>query len=216
MCRRICLSRSVEEIKRHFAVADGHARLKPHWNIAVGGVLPAIRWGAFRRRLDLMHWGLVMAAAQNTRIVRSCFHINGDQADELSHRRSHRCLIPVESFYEWRRADKQPFAVALKSRQIMAIAGVWDFWISPLGEPSVCFALLTTNAISVLAPLSAHMPILVRRENWDLWLNPDAPLVEVQALTQPAGSEPLDIWAVDRRISSTKNDGPNLLVPLEH
>ena len=164
MCRRICLSRSLEEIKRYFAVADGNARLKPHWNIAAGGVLPAIRWGAFRRRLESDALGpSCMPRLRNTRIVRSSFHIKGDQTGELARRRSHRCLVPAENFYEWRRDDKQPFAVALKSRQIMAIAGVWDFWVSPLGKPSVCFALLTTDAISPLAPLSAHMPILVRR-----------------------------------------------------
>ena len=69
--------------------------------------------------------------------------------------------MPVENFYEWRPADRQPFAVALKDRQLMALAAIWDFWISPQGEQTLCFALITTPAHAVLAPFCAQMPVMV-------------------------------------------------------
>jgi len=216
MCRRICLARDLDEIRRHFAVAHGKAQLKPHWNIAAGDALPTVRWGGAIRRLDIMRWGLVEAWAQNTLIVRSCFHVQNDEAGKLDQRLFRRCLVAADNFYEWRRADKQPFAVALKGRQIMALAGVWDFWISPLGGQIACFALLTTDANSALAPLSPRMPVLVRPEDWDLWLNPDSPLGEVRALAQATAVSTLDIWAVDRRLSNARNDNPGLLAAMEY
>ena len=38
-----------------------------------------------------------------------------------------RCLVPVDNFYEWRKTEigKQPYALALADRGIMALAGVW-------------------------------------------------------------------------------------------
>src|ERR1700730_11761101 len=47
-----------------------------------------------------------------------------------------RCLVPVDNFYEWRKTEigKQPYALALADRGIMALAGVWENWHLPAGE----------------------------------------------------------------------------------
>ncbi len=39
-----------------------------------------------------------------------------------------RCLVVADGYYEWRDADKQPFAVALGNRGPMTFAGLWDRW----------------------------------------------------------------------------------------
>jgi putative SOS response-associated peptidase YedK len=218
MCNRICLSRDAEEIRRHFAVMEGKPRLKPSWNIAAGAVMPVVRWdNVFKmRRLDMMRWGLVAAWSENTRIVRASFHAG--EAGDISARLGRRCLVPVENFYEWRGADNQPFAVALKSREIMALAGIWDFWFSPLGEQLTCFALITTGSRGALAPVCKRMPVLVGRGEWELWLNPDTAFDALWTLLQaPLTSQdeaPLDIWKVDRRLNNIRNDNPGLLAPL--
>jgi len=53
----------------------------------------------------------------------------GDRSKPLSAKRSsaERCLVPVDSFYEWRqdRDREQPYALALADRAIMALAGLW-------------------------------------------------------------------------------------------
>ena len=41
MCNRICLSRDIDEIGRHFSIAGGKIPLKPHWNIAANLRMPA-------------------------------------------------------------------------------------------------------------------------------------------------------------------------------
>jgi putative SOS response-associated peptidase YedK len=211
MCSRICLSRGVDEIRRRFAVRGGSPRLKPRWNIGAGTLLPAIRLeGASQlRRLDMMHWGLVIGWSQNARIVRTNFHVV--ELGELKSRLFHRCLVPAENFYEWRSADKQPFAVALKSRQVMALAGVWDYWFSPAGEQLACFALLTTDSNSVLAPLCKRMPVLVKPEDWDTWLSPGPAPEGLEQLIRAGAEEELEIWPVGRAVSNLRNDNPGLV-----
>jgi putative SOS response-associated peptidase YedK len=210
MCNRICLARDIDEIGRHFGVAGSKLRPKPHWNIAAGAMMPVLRREGVRR-LDMMRWGLVTAWAENIRVVRTSFTGDGG---ELASRLRRRCLVPVENFYEWRPADRQPFAVALKDRQLMALAAIWDFWISPRGEQQPCFALITTPAHAVLAPLCAQMPVLVPPAGWELWLDPDADRAQLSGLLRAQPGE-LEIWPVDRSISNIRNDDPALLIPRE-
>jgi putative SOS response-associated peptidase YedK len=42
--------------------------------------------------------------------------------------RQRRCLVPVDSFFEWKEIDggKQPYAIALAERKLMALAGLWE------------------------------------------------------------------------------------------
>jgi putative SOS response-associated peptidase YedK len=210
LCNRICLARDIDEVGRHFGVAVGKLRLKPHWNIAAGAVMPVLRReGA--RRLDTMRWGLVTAWAQNTRIVRTSF---ARDSGELAPRLRRRCLVPVDNFYEWRTADRQPFAVAQKNRTLMALAGIWDFWISPQCEQLLCFALITSPAHAVLAPFCPQMPVVVAPSGWDLWLNPDTAGTQLWSMFN-SHPEDLDIWPVGRRIFNAHNDNPALLLPME-
>jgi putative SOS response-associated peptidase YedK len=61
--------------------------------------------------------------------------------------RQRRCLVvPVDNFYEWKetRTGKQPYAIALADRQIMALAGLWETWRSLAGERVRRFASRTT------------------------------------------------------------------------
>src|SRR5205807_763462 len=58
-----------------------------------------------------------------------------------------RCLVPVDNFYEWKKTapGKQPYAVALADRGLMALAGLWENWRSPAGEWVRSFAIITTT-----------------------------------------------------------------------
>src|SRR5579862_4705456 len=104
MCSRLCLSTNLDDVASSFgaSVADRNTWLRPHWNICAGQIHPVIRWDAIwqRRRLDLMRWGLVSAWAKNTMIVSS--NVDVSSGEDLIRRATHRCLIPVDNFYEWR------------------------------------------------------------------------------------------------------------------
>jgi putative SOS response-associated peptidase YedK len=58
-----------------------------------------------------------------------------------------RCLVPVDNFYESKKtaSGKQPYALALADRGIMALAGVRENWHSPAGEWVRSFAIITTT-----------------------------------------------------------------------
>jgi hypothetical protein len=69
-----------------------------------------------------------------------------------------RCLVPIDNFYEWAKTatGKQPYAIALADRRLMALAGLWENWKSPEGEWMRSFAIITTTPNELCAPAQPH------------------------------------------------------------
>jgi hypothetical protein len=85
---------------------------------------------------------------------------------EPFHRR--RCLVPVDNFYEWAKTatGKQPYAIALADRGLMALAGLWETWRSPAGEWVRSFAIITTTPNELCAELHNRMPVVLSPDVW--------------------------------------------------
>jgi putative SOS response-associated peptidase YedK len=84
-----------------------------------------------------------------------------------------RCLVPVDSFYEWQKtaSGKQPYAIGLKGGGLMALAGLWETWRSPAEERVRSFAITTTEPNELCARLHNRMPVVLKQEAWPEWLD---------------------------------------------
>ena len=80
--------------------------------------------------------------------------------------------MPVDNFYEWKKTatGKQPYALALADRGIMALAGLWENWRSPAGEWVRSFAIVTTTPNELCAEIHNRMPVILKPEAWPVWL----------------------------------------------
>lgn len=103
--------------------------------------------------------------------------------------RSGRCLIPIDGFFEFtapadpkqKRKDKWLFTLA--GHDWFCIAGLWR------QEPSVgeAFTMLTCPPGEDTAPYHSRQMVVLGRDAWARWLDPQAPAAELcQPL--PAGS----------------------------
>ena len=124
---------------------------------------------------------------------------------------SRRCLVPADSFYEWKAmADgKQPYAIARRDGAPLAFAGIWEGWRALDGEVMRTFAILTTSANATMSVLHERMPVILEAPDWPAWLGEvdgDAP-----ALMRPAAEDVLELWPVSRAINSVRNNGAELL-----
>jgi putative SOS response-associated peptidase YedK len=153
MCGRVRLSSDVSEIKLVFSIPPHRPtpNFPPSWNAAPTDLLPVVRYDrrAGERSLDLLRCGLIPHWAKDINV--GFANINA-KAEGIENRpafreafQRRRCLVPVDNFYEWKKTPtgKQPYAVALADRGLMALAGLWENWRSPAGEWVRSFAVVT-------------------------------------------------------------------------
>jgi putative SOS response-associated peptidase YedK len=127
-----------------------------------------------------------------------------------------RCLVPFDCFYEWKKLGKErePYAVALADRRLMALAALWESWRSPAGERVRSFTIVTTAPNPLLADLHDRMPVILAPGDWPIWLGESpAELVQLKALLKSYPAEDLVIWPVDKRVGDPKNKDPSLIEP---
>jgi len=130
-----------------------------------------------------------------------------------------RCLVPVDGFYEWKRAadgTRRPHLLARPDGGVLAIAAVWDRWHGPDTEPVVSCAVVTTAANDDVAPLHDRMPACLERDDWDEWLDPaNTDEVGLLDLLRPPPPGRLVSRPVSRLVNRASNDGPELLADAE-
>jgi putative SOS response-associated peptidase YedK len=60
------------------------------------------------------------------------------------------------------------------------------------------------------------MPMAIAKDNWDDWLDPRNQDVDaVRALMAPPLDENLEIYAISTAVNNVRNNGPDLLKPLD-
>jgi putative SOS response-associated peptidase YedK len=187
MCSRVRLSSDVSEIKLVFSIPAYRPtpNIAPSWNIAPTDPLPVIRY-------------------EGKHAFREAFQ-------------RRRCLVPVDNFFEWKKvaSGKQPYAIALADRGLMALAGLWENWRSPAGEWVRSFTIITTTPNDLCAELHNRMPVVLGRQVWPEWLGEEpVDLSRLKALLAPYPSEEMICWPVSARVGNVKNNDPSLIEPI--
>jgi putative SOS response-associated peptidase YedK len=231
MCGRAKLPDDVSEIKLDLKIDwDEIGDYRPRWNAAPTSKLPVVVSHKGERTLTLMRWGLIPSWAQSwakaSKIGASTFNARAEGIDtrpafRTAWKAGRRCLVIADGYYEWRDADKQPFAVGLSNRGPMTFAGLWDAWRADDGDTTKSFAIITTAANDLLAPLHNRMPVLLPPYRWAAWLGehrlgePAATCAELKATLKPYPGAAMTFWPVDRRVGNVRNDTPDLFAPID-
>jgi putative SOS response-associated peptidase YedK len=228
MCGRTNLTATPEELAEAFAL-DEVPSLAPRYNIAPSQPMPLVRVDGAQRRRRLSHarWGLVPRWAADPKVGARMINARAETVARLpafrDPFRERRCLVPASGFYEWRRGEKsrQPYLLRHRDGRLLALGGLWERWRPAPHDPrhaetiESC-AVLTTPANELVARLHDRMPLIVRPEDYDAWLDPDLRDPErLAALLRPFPAEEMVAVPVSPRVNSPDNDDPGLLEPVE-
>jgi putative SOS response-associated peptidase YedK len=195
-------------------------RFAPRFNGAPGQRQLVIRQHPTtgERSFDLLFWGLVPHWCKDPDGGRRPINAKAETVAVLpafrDAYRQRRCLVPVDSFFEWRAvkgtAAKQPYAVSMKRGEPFALAGIWENWKRPGREEWVrTFAVITTRANDLLRPIHDRMPVIIPPIEYDRWLSSFDP--DPRDLLRPFPSDPMTIWPVSTRVNKPENDYPEVL-----
>jgi putative SOS response-associated peptidase YedK len=173
----------IEELDERFG-ADFYPRrnicpLQSVLTLRSGWELGEVADVADNYQLDNMRWGLIPHGAVHPDIGDELYYL---PLDALGRRplldrliRRHRCLVITDGFYTFEQTGSRRRAhrFSATSPTLLAMAGVWDEWISGDGqrEVSSC-AILTTSATPQIAPYAKQQPVILSGEFWRDWLLP--------------------------------------------
>jgi putative SOS response-associated peptidase YedK len=227
MCGRFSsttqLSFLLERFRAEPSGVEGH---QPSWNVApASNILVVVAGEDGARQLRELRWGLVPRWSKDPKSGNRMINMRAETVrDKPTWRRtlgSKRCIIPIDGFYEWQDQGKgkrkQPFYIAARDGQPLALAGLWATWRDPDGDDELwTCTILTTTANKLMASVHHRMPVILLPESWDAWLDPDNKDVDqLAALLEPAPEELLALWPVDQAVGNPRNNGPELQRPLE-
>jgi len=218
VCGRFALFASPELVAEYFALAEPPA-LAPHYNLTPGQDIAAVRVdrdGVLR--LHALRWGLVPFWAKDATLGRRLINARLDSlAGKPAFREAftrRRCLIPASGFYEWgvdAAGKKQPFFIRPRGEPLLAIAGLWERWRAPSGEPLETCVIVTTEANALLAPIHDRMPVLLARAAQDVWLDARSDVATISELA--ARGPELETWPVGTAVNDPRNDDERVIAP---
>ena len=207
MCGRYTLTKDLEELFRLFGF-ENLPNLAPRYNICPTQEAPIVRPnGTGGRELVQMRWGPPGGAGRGPLI-----NGRGETVARLpvfrDSFRARRCLVPADSFYEWRQENgiRQPFRIGMKGGKVFAFAGIWS---------DEGFTIVTTNANAKLAPIHERMPVILAADDYATWL--DTAKDDGRAalnLLRPFPPDEVAFYRVGPHVNSARNDDPRCIAPL--
>jgi putative SOS response-associated peptidase YedK len=228
VCGRFAQPRSAEELARIFHARPAVDVPGDRFNVAPTDEVAAVVEHHGERTVDAFRWGLVPFFAKTAKDGARLINARSETVETSPAFRSafarHRCIIPADAFYEWRRERdptsgrvlrSEPFAVRRSDGEPLALAGLWSGWRHPetAARLYTC-SILTTVPNELVASLHDRMPVVLDRTDWDAWLDEATAPVELRSLLRPAPAETLDAYAVSPAVNNVRNEGPELLAPL--
>lgn len=234
MCGRYVSTRRPQDLADLFDIThwDPGQALDPSWNVAptddVWSVMERVDrdTGEVTRQLRPVRWGLVPSWAKGLNVGAKMINARVETvAEKPAYRRAfskRRCLLPADGFYEWTavaandtaKARKQPYFISPEDGQVMALAGLYEFWRDP-SDPAAWWAtctIITTEAADAAGHIHPRMPLAIASDGWSTWLDPaHHDTDELRALLEAPAAGHLVTRAVSTAVNNVRNNGPHLL-----
>jgi putative SOS response-associated peptidase YedK len=217
VCNRIKASFEFREVKVRWNLFNELSEFKPIYNIAPyrkeADVLAIVRTQAGNEG-RLMFWPLIPYYENTTRLSYSTMNARIERLRKsrtyknLLDRR--RCIIPVDGFYEFqgKRPPKTPWFLYLRSGEPFGLAGLWDTWKKPDGSLLNSFTIIVRDPNDFIRPIHDRMPVILRREDEEKWLDCTNPFDKAEAALQQFPSE-----LMAAHVTSTRVNNPNYNLP---
>ncbi len=226
MCGRFALLLSPDLLARQFELPFS-TELQPRYNIAPTQAVLNVRTApeSGERELVALHWGLIPSWSKDksgsARMINARSETAAEKPSFRTALKKRRSIIPASGFFEWKAEGKVkiPHYISRADGAALAFAALWEYWKprdNPDAESIVSCAILTREANEFMQPLHDRMPVLLKRENFAAWLDPELQDAErIQALIADCDPAPLVAHTVSRSVNNPKNDAPDCVASTE-
>ena len=218
MCGRYTLRTPVDTLVQQFEIDEHPSSITPSYNIAPTQRVAAVIAENGKRKLEMLHWGLIPSWAKDPEVGNKMINARAETvAEKPSYRKAfkeRRCLILTDGFYEWQKTDsgKQPYYIRMEDDSPFAFAGLWESWQN--GHEIRSCTIITTSPNEVAAQVHNRMPVILHPEDYEMWLDPDFDEREpLTTLLKPFPAEAMEAYPVSRKVNRPANNDPGVIEP---
>jgi len=221
MCGRYALGKLEWWILQEmFKLEQAALNMQPRWNIAPTQNAPIIRIEEDHRQAVMARWGLVpfFWSKPLKEMKYSTFNAKSETAaSTASFRepfRKRRCVIPAIGFYEWTgtKGAKQPWWITVKNQDWFGFAGLWDR-AEVEGEAIESFTILTTAPNREMSDIHTRMPVILRPQDHELWMDPAADNDRIEPLLRGLPDGSMQMREANKAVGNVRIDEDWLLEP---
>ena len=220
MCGRMAITLPQDAMAQLFAASpDNDLPQGSNFNVCPTMPIAVATSDAGHRRLRAMRWGFIprwyKAPTDGPLLINARSETIAEKPAFREACRERRCLVAADGFYEWKREAGQtplPWLVSRADGAPVVMAGIWQTWQGPEGEPIDSCAIVTCAANETMAPVHDRLPVILEAKDWPLWLGEEGK--GAATLMRPAGAEILKMHRVGTEVNSNRATGPGLNKPV--
>ena len=212
MCGRFSFVADKHKIKKALPTVKIEGELRTSFNIAPTQQAFVITNDELNH-LQTMFWGLVPSWSKEGKPNGALINARMETLLEKPSVREpflhHRCLVPADSFYEWRNMGgvKKPFRILKSDEEWLFFAGIHSVWKSVLKT----FAIITTEPNAEMKQIHTRMPVILRTETErSAWLANETSAEALLYMCQTPPDGLLKMYRVSEKVNSVKYDSADL------
>lgn len=240
MCGRFVSTSTPDAIADYFGATATVAPLDVNFNVAPTHAV----YGVVARATDpdtpldktvrAFRWGLIPSWANDHRIGARMINARAETLKQKPSFRdlvkNRRVIIPMDGFYEWKLGVangpgnaggvplKQPMYIHSVDGSPLAVAGLRATWKDP-SDPNHRWlhstTLITTAANDLMSLVHDRMPVLIPRDRWDDWLNPNYDNIDALSdIFTSTNDSILKMHAVSAKVNDVRNNAADLLAEI--
>lgn len=236
MCGRFVSATAPERIAKYFGAESTVETLGENFNVApTNDIYGVVDPGGDTLELQVFHWGLIPVWAKERKIGQRMINARSETlAEKAAFKadfRKHRCIIPMDGFYEWAAGleggpvtkagtpAKRPHFIHRVDDEPLAVAGLWSMWRDKTEGPDAAWlhsaTVITTTANATMTTIHDRMPVILPKAMWSMWLDPANRNIDMlQKLLVPAPDDLLTMREVATEVNNVRNKGPHLIDPV--
>lgn len=225
MCGRFAVTVTPEQLEELLGVIEIED-FPPRYNVAPTQPILVVVAGPTRepgsnlpaRKALLARWGFIPGWARDPKAMPLLINARSETAAEKNSFRAamrhRRALIPASGFYEWKRVGgkaKQAYWIRPRDGGPVAFGGLMETWSEPGGSEIDTAAILTTEANSAIAPIHDRMPVVIRPQDYERWLDcVTREPRDVADLLRPVDPDFFEAVPVSDLVNKVANMGPEV------
>ena len=226
MCGRFARYSLSRELERYFHAHPPSFELQPNYNVAPTQEIPVIVIHEDERHIKKRHWGLVPFWAKDisigSRMINARVETVTSKPAFRAALKQRRCLIPADGFYEWlgKSGSKQPYYFHLPSGEPFAFAGLYEVWedkeAPPEAGPYKSCTIITTEASDSVKDIHNRMPLILKPEAYDEWLDPNnKESTKIEQILKRGSVKDLKCYPVSKLVNQVGNNKKECMEPLK-